>query len=139
MELTQVRMPDDLTGSVFLSQRVDKMTSEHMCQSLHNHPGLVLKSLHAPLSQQLQLESQIDHHGLTCSAQRPRLAKHMSGFLADWFNRRWISRPLLHNITSQSTFTGSIHPNQLGHVTILSEPDNTEHRQQDRTESQYRR
>ena len=59
MELTQVRMPDDLTGSVFLSQRVDKMTSEHMCQSLHNHPGLVLKSLHAPSAGNCSLRARL--------------------------------------------------------------------------------
>ena len=31
MKLTQVWMPADLTCTVFLSQRVDKMTSEHTC------------------------------------------------------------------------------------------------------------
>ena len=45
IKLAQVLMLADLTCTVFLSQRVDKMTSNHTCQSSQNHPGLVLKSL----------------------------------------------------------------------------------------------
>ena len=39
-------MPADVTCTVFLSQRVDKMTSNHTCHSSQNDPGLVLRSLH---------------------------------------------------------------------------------------------
>ena len=49
MELTQVWMPAGLACTVFLepTSRPDDVR-EHACQSSQNHPGLVLKSLHAP-------------------------------------------------------------------------------------------
>ena len=61
MRLTQVRMPDDLTGSVFLSQacRHDDVRTHESGQSFHNYPGLALKSLHAPSAGNCSLRARL--------------------------------------------------------------------------------
>ena len=112
-KLKQVLMPADLTCTVFLSQRVDKITSNHTCQS--SSPKSSAKIVTRLPSRQLQLGSRLT-------------------------NMAWSAQPSVPSLPQHVVLTSRLFHDQLGHVALgfSSRPEHSRYPQLNREGCRYR-